>query len=88
LELLISGKGISLKACKERVEINVGKIYFLGLWMPFMIDVQSLVGNFDCKERKLVVKGKKVVEEVEEEKSTVKLKPVNLSENDLLFDVV
>lgn len=88
LELLISGKGISLKASKERVEINVGKIYFLGLWMPFMIDVQSLVANFDCKERKLVVKGKKVVEEVEEEKSTVKLKPVDLSENDLLFDIV
>ena len=56
--------------------------------MPVKIEVNSIKAVFDCNTRKLVINGLRKFEKVKEELSTVKLTPVQLSENDLLFDVI
>ena len=88
LELLISGKAINVHCNEDRIEVSVGRIYFLGLWTPFKIDVRSFSAEFDCKDRKLRIFGKRKVEIKVEEKKTVKLNPVSLSDNNLLYDVI
>lgn len=88
LDLLISGKSINFKCGEERIEVSVGKIYFLSLWLPFTINLTSISAIFDCKPRKLLIKGARKVQQKEEPVLINKLKPVSLSSNDLLFDVV
>lgn len=88
LDLLISGKSISFKCGEDRIEVSVGKIYFLSLWVPFCIDVGTVKAEFDCKTRRLLIKGRRKVVEEEQPVVVNKLKPVSLSSNDLLFDVV
>lgn len=88
LELLVSGKSINFRCAEERIELSVGKIYYLSLWTPFIIDKNTVSAVFDCKNRNLLVKGKRKVLEKQEIVVTSKLTPVSLSSNDLLFDVV
>jgi hypothetical protein len=89
LELLISGKGIVLQCASDFIQVNVGKIYSLSLWIPFTIDISSVLASFDCKLRKLVITGKSLVlPEETPEKPSINLTPVSLSQNDLLFDVI
>jgi PIH1 CS-like domain len=87
LELLVTGKAVNFKCNEERFEISVGRIYFLGLWMPFKVQLDSLKAVFDCTSRKLVVTGLRKTEDVLVEPETMKLKPVSLSANDLLYDI-
>jgi hypothetical protein len=88
LELLVSGKSINLRCGEERIEVTVGRIYHLSLWTPFLIDVFTVTARFDCKTRKLMIQGQRKKEIIQVEKSSTRLTPVSLSENELLFDVV
>lgn len=89
LELLVSGKAIVLKANEIRVEVSVGRIYFLGLWLPFSINVKTLKATFDCVTRKLILIGnRKVLESTDFEPAPVKVTPVSLSRNNLLYDII
>mmetsp|Transcript_32970 Transcript_32970/g.57911 ORF Transcript_32970/g.57911 Transcript_32970/m.57911 type:complete len:327 (+) Transcript_32970:1557-2537(+) len=89
LPLLVSGRAISLQMSPERLELNVGKLYQLGLWMPKHVDTAHASAEFDCKSRILRVTAKVFFAEAEiPEPEVVKLSPVELSSHSLLYDVV
>lgn len=88
LELLVSGKAIAVKCNQDRIEISVGKIYFLGIWTLFSLDIGTIQASFDCQSRKLTIIGTRKQESIVEETSPVKLNPISLSSNDLLYDII
>ncbi|CAG9315057.1 PIH1D1 [Blepharisma stoltei] len=95
LDLLVTGKAIDLKASPERISLQVGRFYAINLWMPFIMDMNSLNAEFDCQTRKLIITGNIIIEDtavktekVPEEEPKVQLKPLELSSNELLYDIV
>lgn len=94
LDLLVTGKAIDLRVSPEKINLQVGRFYAISLWMPFHMSVESLKSTFDCQTRKLSISGAvlsknqdlKEIDLVEEPK--IVLKPLELSSNDLLYDIV
>lgn len=91
LPLLITGKAINLQISPEAINITVGTIYELKLWLPFECDSESIQSQFDCISRQLSVSmsHKSLVEESEvSEKAVVELTPIELSSHNLLYDII
>lgn len=89
LPLLVSSRAITLRMSSERLELEVGKLYQLGLWLPKLVEVSQVTAEFDCKTRVLQITAPITkAEAASAEPELVKLEPVELSTHSLLYDVI
>jgi dynein assembly factor 2 len=88
LPLLVSGRAISLKMSPERLELTVGKLYQLGLWLPTLVDFAQATAAFDCSSRTLRVSAPTSQAVPQAEVPVARLESVELSTHSLLFDVL
>jgi hypothetical protein len=69
----------------ERLELTVGKLYQLGLWLPKLVDFSQTAAEFECNSFTLRVSAPTSQAVPQDEVPVAKLESVELSTHSLLF---